>query len=151
MNLALYSIYLLLIAVCFPSIESYLNCLPKDLRNLKFIRLAKKESSPEAKKSVDNAKMIPKIGFGEMIQLITMGAGAPSLGEYKRTDENGKMFFELDANNFADAEGNSLQTKQKYFIDGYVEDENSDKPPGFWSNLLSGGKLQSEWEKKIKK
>lgn len=91
-----------------------------------------------------------KFSFGGLIQLITMGAGAPSLGEYKRTDENGRMIFELEANNFADADGNPNQLKAKYFMDGYVaEDEN--KPPGFWGNLLSGGRLQREWEDKLKK
>ena len=40
--------------------------------------------------------------------------------------------------------------KAKYFNEGYVEEEDGLKPPGFWQNLLSGGKLQSEWEEKIK-
>lgn len=37
----------------------------------------------------------PKIQFkfSDLITLIQMGAGAPSLGEYERTDENGKVFF----------------------------------------------------------
>jgi hypothetical protein len=90
-----------------------------------------------------------KMTFGALIQLVTMGAGAPSLGEYERTDENGKMFFKLEANNFADADGNSKQMQAKYFNEGYVEDENSDKPPGFFGNLLSGGQKQRDWEKRI--
>jgi hypothetical protein len=32
-----------------------------------------------------------------------MGAGAPGLGEFDRMDENGKMFFKLEANNFVDS------------------------------------------------
>lgn len=109
------------------------------------------KSKPEKTVNDKKPEVLPKIGFAQLFQLITMGAGAPSLGEYKGTDPNGKMFFELDANNFLDSDGNSLQTKQKYFNDGYVEEDTGDKkPPGFWANLVSGGKLQQEWEKDIK-
>jgi hypothetical protein len=88
-----------------------------------------------------------KLTIGAVIQLITMGAGAPSLGEYKETDENGKMFFELEANNFLG------ELKGKNFVDGWVEDSTTtaDKPPGFFENLLSGGKLMEEWDKKNRK
>ena len=34
-----------------------------------------------------------------------MGAGAPMLGEYKETDETGRMIFELEANNLTDESG----------------------------------------------
>ena len=44
--------------------------------------------------------------------------------------------------------GNSKQLKGKYFNDGYVESDFVDKPPTFFANLLSGGKLQSEWDSK---
>jgi hypothetical protein len=57
-------------------------------------------------------------------------------------DENGKMIFELEANNFGG------ETKAKYFTDGYVEEKNEDSPPGFWQNLASGGRLQTEWEER---
>ena len=82
-----------------------------------------------------------------------MGAGAPSLGKFKEMDSNGKMLFELEANNAYDEKGNSLQTKQRYFERGYVEDKTSTepKPPGFFENLLSGGRLQTEWEEKLKR
>lgn len=46
----------------------------------------------------------PKIGFGALVQLVTMGAGAPSLGEFKRW-EGTKAIFELEANNLVDNEG----------------------------------------------
>ena len=97
----------------------------------------------------DNKKIesLPKIGIGALIQLVTMGAGAPSLGEFKRW-EGSKAIFELEANNFADSEGNSLQTKKKYFLDGYVEEE-GEKPPSFFSNLLSGGKKMEEWSERV--
>lgn len=80
-----------------------------------------------------------------------MGAGAPSLGEYKRTDESGRMIFELEANNFSDEKGNPKQTQAKYFNEGYVGEDFADKPPGFWSNLISGGKLQREWDERNSK
>jgi len=108
-------------------------------------RSANKSNEPKAEPE-------RKMSFGALFQLITMGAGAPSLGEFKRIDENGKMFFELEANNFADSSGNSLQTKAKYFNDGWVESDQSDlsDAPGFFQNLLSGGKLQSDWEEKLR-
>eukprot|EP00597_Dinobryon_sp_UTEXLB2267_P004345 CAMPEP_0170075572 /NCGR_PEP_ID=MMETSP0019_2-20121128/12693_1 /TAXON_ID=98059 /ORGANISM="Dinobryon sp., Strain UTEXLB2267" /LENGTH=111 /DNA_ID=CAMNT_0010286643 /DNA_START=187 /DNA_END=522 /DNA_ORIENTATION=- len=92
----------------------------------------------------------PKLTFGNLVQLVLMGAGAPGLGDYKGTDENGKMLFELEANNLTDEKGESKQTKGKYFNDGYVESDFEVEPPGFWSNLISGGKLQSEWDSKQK-
>lgn len=88
--------------------------------------------------------------LGKLVQLISMGAGAPMLGEFKEIDENGKMMFELEANNLVDSEGNSIQTKAKYFRDGYVEERGDIAPPGFWGNLISGGRLQGEWEAKIR-
>lgn len=89
-----------------------------------------------------------KFSFGGLVQLIMMGAGAPSLGEYKETDENGRMIFELEANNYVDSKGNVKQTQARFFTDGYIEDEFNERPPGFWANLMSGGKLQGEWDKK---
>ena len=65
------------------------------------------------------------------------------LGEYKGMDpETGKMMFELEANNL------NKQTEAKYFSDGYTESDFVSPPPGFWSNLISGGKLQQEWDLK---
>jgi hypothetical protein len=97
-------------------------------------------------KNEEKPKSVPKIGLSNLIQLITMGAGAPGLGEYKRTDENGKMYFELEANNLTDEKGNPKQLKGKYFNDGYTGEDFEIKPPGFWENLMSGGKLQSDWD-----
>ena len=94
----------------------------------------------------DAPKMLPKIKFGELLQLITFGLGAPSLGEYKGTDENGKMMFELDANKF-----NGGYPGGQYVESGYVEEtDDGIKPPGFWQNLISGGKMQGEYEEKLK-
>ncbi len=94
----------------------------------------------------------PKLTFGGLIQLITTGAGAPGLGEYERTDENGRMFFSLDANNFVDSDGESIQAKAKFFEKGYVEGVDDDfvsDAPGFFSNLLSGGRLMREFEENL--
>ena len=114
-------------------------------------QMAKGKKAPESNTAEPKEKPA-KFTLGALVQLITMGAGAPSLGEYKRTDENGRMFFELEANNFVDAEGNSMQTKQRYFTDGYVDDrDEGNKPPGFFQNLLSGGRLQEDWERSLKK
>ena len=67
------------------------------------------------------------------------------LGEFKDIDERGRLILELEANNF----GTELDAK--YFKEGYVEkDDGALKPPGFFQNLASGGKLQGEWEEKIK-
>lgn len=109
----------------------------------KFVSSTQVRASENAQKSAE-----PKKGFSftDLVQLVTMGAGAPSLGEYKRTDESGRMIFELEANNFSDEDGNSRQLKGKYFTDGYVEDDFKEKPPGFWANLLSGGELQRKWD-----
>jgi hypothetical protein len=91
----------------------------------------------------------PQMTLGKLAQLMAMGAGAPMLGEFKEIDADGKMIFELEANNLVDSEGNSIQTKAKYFRDGYVEVKDDLSPPGFWGNLISGGRLQGEWEAKI--
>jgi hypothetical protein len=40
-----------------------------------------------------------------------------------------------------------LDARGQYFDDGYVEDEAEDKSPGFFENLMSGGKLQREYDK----
>ena len=78
-----------------------------------------------------------------LAQLVTMGAGAPSLGEFKEIDESGKAIFELEANNFL------KETDGKFFEQGYVEGSEDDiQAPGFFENLLSGGKAMRDWEVK---
>lgn len=104
-----------------------------------------------ANKSLDGNKNTPptkdnnekKLSLSGIAQLIGFGAGAPVLGEYKGTDPTtGKMFFELEANNLVDSEGNDVQMKGKFFKDGWTEESNDAiKPPGFFANLLSGGKV----------
>ena len=107
-------------------------------------------SSPESNNSNNEPKK--KFTLSGMIQLVLMGAGAPGLGDYKGTDENGKMFFELEANNLVDGQGNDIQTRGRFFKDGWVEGTDDDmKPPGFFANLLSNGKLQQEWDEKYRK
>lgn len=109
--------------------------------------IASRSAKPDGDNK-NNAK--GKFSLSNLVQLITMGAGAPMLGEYKETDENGRMIFELEANNYVDSDGKIIQTKAKYFTDGYVEDDFEVKPPGFFANLLSGGKLQAQWDEQFR-
>ena len=55
-----------------------------------------------------------------------------------------KAMFELEANNFSDKDGNVR--RGKYLEDGYVDSADGDKPPDFFTNLLSGGKLQRDFD-----
>merc|ERR1719146_584630 len=73
----------------------------------------------------------PKISFEGLAQLMTMGAGAPSLGELKKTNfdkseaEGGAALqFELEANNFEDENGNLKSGK--YRDDGWVDEDAPD-------------------------
>ncbi len=104
------------------------------------IRLSTRVS--DANKAEPDQKF--KLSFGKLVQLIGMGAGAPMLGEFKGVDERGALQFELEANNY----GKELESVN--FLDGQVDKFGDLKPPGFFANLASGGKLQSEWDEKIK-
>ena len=78
-----------------------------------------------AKKKADKAKGIePKkeakkgIDFSGLAQLMTMGAGAPMLGDLKKTNFNkpeaeggAALQFELEANNLTDENGESKQVR----------------------------------------
>ena len=78
---------------------------------------------------------------------MAMGAGAPMLGDLKETNFNDPtkpdLMFELEANNFSDEKGDLK--KGTYFDDGYVADD-AEEGPGFFENLLSGGRLQKEFD-----
>tara|TARA_A100001035_G_scaffold128100_1_gene100716 strand:+ start:105 stop:569 length:465 start_codon:yes stop_codon:yes gene_type:complete len=107
---------------------------------------ANKDDSSEA-----DEKKEPNFWTG-LAQLMTMGAGAPSLGEFKEIDDRGRAIFELEANNLVDSEGNVIQTRAKFFENGYVADSDDDiKAPGFFKNLLSGGKAIRDWEEEREK
>ena len=80
-----------------------------------------------------------------------MGAGAPMLGDLKKTNFNkpeaeggAAMQFELEANNF------DLGARGTYFDDGYVDGDVAEGP-GFFENLMSGGKLQREFDERQRK
>jgi hypothetical protein len=107
----------------------------------------------EAEAAEDNGPEPKKLTLGSVMQLVLAGAGAPVLGELKEVNlddpDKADFVFELEANNLTDAEGNSLQTKNPGFTDGYVDD--GEGSPGFFENLLSGGKLQQEYEEKMAK
>jgi hypothetical protein len=91
------------------------------------------------------------IDFSGLAQLMAMGAGAPMLGDLKKTNFNrpeaeggAALQFELEANNFFDKKGD-IQ-KGKYFESGWVDDGESG--PGFFENLMSGGKMQRDYDKR---
>ncbi len=116
-------------------------------RPLSFSQLLANQPSQN---NVSQEQKSKPLTIGSVIQLVLMGAGAPGLGEYKGTDpETGKMMFELEANNLVDSKGNDIQQRGKFFKDGWTENsENSiPQPPGFFQNLLSGGKLMEEWDR----
>lgn len=72
------------------------------------------------------------IDFSGLAQLMTMGAGAPSLGEFTGMEDN-KMMFELEGNNFSDEDGNIK--KGAYMEDGWV-DESEEEMPNPFSGFL---------------
>ena len=83
------------------------------------------------------------------MKLVAMGAGAPMLGDLKentllKNDGKPDLMFELEANNFFDSKGDIK--KGKYMEEGWVDDGESG--PGFLENLLSGGKLQRDYDRK---
>ena len=109
------------------------------------VRGAARCSSPLAKEEPEKKK--PGIDFSGLAQLMAMGAGAPMLGDLKETNFNDPtkpdLMFELEANNFSDEKGDLK--KGTYFDDGYVADD-AEEGPGFFENLLSGGRLQKEFD-----
>ena len=71
----------------------------------------------------------PKLTWKGFLQLLAMGAGSPLSGELKEInlkDPKRTVVFELDANNFEDADGNPI-SQGKYRDAGYVA--KGDKTP----------------------
>ena len=66
------------------------------------------------------------------------------LGEFKGVGERGELQFELEANYY------NKELDSKNFMDGETGAKFAIEPPGFFQNLISGGKLQGEWEEKMK-
>lgn len=149
-------IFALLIAASVLLLASAFRCV---LTNSRYGGVLRKESCRISQLYAKSQPQEPQekkggLTLGGLVQLVLMGAGAPGLGEYKGTDPTtGKMMFELEANNLVNAKGEDIQTKAKFFKDGWVEGsaEALDNPPGFFENLLSGGKLQEEWDKRNRK
>ncbi|KAL1526810.1 hypothetical protein AB1Y20_015503 [Prymnesium parvum] len=90
------------------------------------------------------------IDLSGLLQVVSMGAGAPMLGDLKKTNfdkpesEGGAALqFELEANNF------DLDARGKYFDDGYIE-QDGEQGPSFFENLMSGGKLQREYDERMR-
>ena len=106
-----------------------------------------KPKEPEEPKEPEKDK--PKITLDGLFQVMSMGAGAPMLGDLKKTNfkkpesEGGAALqFELEANNF------DLGARGKFFDNG-SDDETQFDNPGFFENLISGGKLQREYDKRM--
>merc|ERR1712046_294838 len=103
-----------------------------------------KDEEPEKKKK--------GIDLSGLMQVMSMGAGAPMLGDLKKTNfdkpesEGGAALqFELEANNF------DLDSRGSFFDSGNVNDGDYEEQPGFFENLLSGGKLQRAYDDKMRK
>jgi len=104
------------------------------------------EVSDDGKKAKPVEK---KLSLDGLMQVMAMGAGAPMLGDLRKVNLNkpeaeggAALQFELEANNF------NLDDRGSYFDDGWVAED--DGAPGFFENLMSGGKLQREWDQKRK-
>jgi hypothetical protein len=101
-------------------------------------------SSSHAVNACTQEKKKPGIDFSGLSQLITMGAGAPMLGDLKKTNFNkpeaeggAALQFELEANNFEDENGNLKSGK--YRDEGWVDDDAPDVM-GSIMKLFGGGK-----------
>mmetsp|Transcript_21616 Transcript_21616/g.35675 ORF Transcript_21616/g.35675 Transcript_21616/m.35675 type:complete len:144 (-) Transcript_21616:84-515(-) len=91
------------------------------------------------------------IDLSGLMQVVSMGAGAPMLGDLKKTnfkkpeaEDGAALQFELEANNF------DLDSRGTYFDSGYVGGED-DYTVDFFANLMSGGKLQREADERRRK
>jgi len=90
------------------------------------------EPEPEAAAAAPDAVEKKKgITFEGLSQLITMGAGAPMLGDLKKVNLNkpeaeggAALQFELEANNFEDENGNVKSGK--YRDEGWVDEDAPD-------------------------
>lgn len=146
-NVALFLVIYFSVVSCF---KSYINKIELSKKYFAKKQVQKPLFAVSKKDELSDKNKNNKKSFGltNLIQLVAMGAGAPMLGEYKETDESGRMIFELEANNLTDKDGNSKQMQAKFFNDGYVGNDFENEPPKFWANLISGGKLQEEWDQK---
>ena len=106
------------------------------------------EKEPEPEGEPEKEK--PKITLDGLLQVMSMGAGAPMLGDLKKTnfkkpeaEAGAALQFELEANNF------DLNSRGKYFDSGN-SDESAYDGPGFFENLMSGGKLQRKYDEKMR-
>ena len=104
-------------------------------------------SDDDAEASDEDAPKKPeaKISFEGLAQLITMGAGAPMLGELKKVNFNksegeggAALQFELEANNFEDEKGNIKQGA--YRDEGYVDPDYEDPMEALKKMWPFGGK-----------
>ena len=97
------------------------------------------------------AKDEKKLTLDGLMQVMAMGAGAPMLGDLKKTNfdkpesEGGAALqFELEANNF------DLDARGEYFDNGSTGTSTTYDNPSFFDNLMSGGKLQREYDDRMR-
>jgi hypothetical protein len=105
----------------------------------------------EEPKEDGEAKDEKKLTLDGLMQVMAMGAGAPMLGDLKKTNfdkpesEGGAALqFELEANNF------DLDDRGKYFDNGSTGTSTTYDNPSFFDNLMSGGKLQREYDDRMR-
>ena len=113
-----------------------------------FDQFMPKESEP---KEDGEAKDEKKLTLDGLMQVMAMGAGAPMLGDLKKTNfdkpeaEGGAALqFELEANNF------DLDARGEYFDNGSTGTSTTYDNPSFFDNLMSGGKLQRQYDDRMR-
>mmetsp|Transcript_8387 Transcript_8387/g.25887 ORF Transcript_8387/g.25887 Transcript_8387/m.25887 type:complete len:146 (+) Transcript_8387:50-487(+) len=79
------------------------------------------------KNAEDEGERPARITMQGLMELVTLGLGAPNLGKFKGVDkETGALNFELEANRIVDKSGkvfNGYDNSQNpYFEDAYVDD-----------------------------
>ena len=101
------------------------------------------DASEEEDAAAESEK--PGISFEGLSQLITMGAGAPMLGELRKTNFNkpeaeagAAMQFELEENNFEDENGNIK--RGAYTDSGWVDEDAVDPMEALKKMWPFGGK-----------
>lgn len=103
----MFSLLNLLLLLCVTSMAFSFSSIRPSFNHNRFstVLLAKPSVNSESTNNIekDQPQLKKGINLSNLLQLVLMGAGAPSLGEFDRMDENGKMFFKLEANNFVDS------------------------------------------------
>mmetsp|Transcript_15519 Transcript_15519/g.50867 ORF Transcript_15519/g.50867 Transcript_15519/m.50867 type:complete len:141 (-) Transcript_15519:259-681(-) len=93
----------------------------------------------------------PFITAQSLMELVTMGLGAPNLGKFKGVDEKtGSLKFELEANKIVDKNGKeypSWSVSNNPYLDDCYVDENRD-PMGYFMKMIGLKKDDDDDNKK---